>query len=70
MDFPELRFNEHECTEMPFRYVTDKDGKPIMPKVTSAQARNPTHPWLRTDDLQGMVELIGKDGDKTLDDMF
>ncbi|KAK0720699.1 SAM-dependent RNA methyltransferase [Lasiosphaeris hirsuta] len=50
LDYPELRFNEHESTEMPFRYVAGTDGKPIMPK--------------------GMVELIGKDGDKTLDDMF
>lgn len=36
MDFPELKFNEHESTEMPFRYVTDQDGKPIMPEVRAA----------------------------------
>ncbi|KAK3377855.1 hypothetical protein B0H63DRAFT_398976 [Podospora didyma] len=46
VDFPELRFNEHECTEMPFRYVTDKDCKPIMPKVTSVQ---PLHQLLAPD---------------------
>ncbi|KAK0635868.1 SAM-dependent RNA methyltransferase [Bombardia bombarda] len=50
VDFPELRFNEHEATQMPFRYVTDKDGKPIMP--------------------QGMVDLIKKDADKAIDDLF
>ncbi|KAK0727053.1 SAM-dependent RNA methyltransferase [Lasiosphaeria miniovina] len=50
LDFPEIRFNEHECTEMPFRYVKGDDGKPIMPK--------------------GMVELIGKDADKAIDDLF
>lgn len=33
LDFPELKFNEHESTEMPFRYVKGADGKPIMPKV-------------------------------------
>ncbi|KAH6899860.1 SAM-dependent RNA methyltransferase [Thelonectria olida] len=50
LDFPELKFNEHESTEMPFRYVDDGNGKPIMPK--------------------GMVELIQKDADKSLDDLF
>ena len=33
VDFPELKFNENESTEMPFRYVKDSDGKPIMPQV-------------------------------------
>lgn len=33
LDFPELKFNDHESTEMPFRYVKGEDGKPIMPKV-------------------------------------
>lgn len=31
VDFPELQLDEHESTEMPFRYVTDSEGKPIMP---------------------------------------
>jgi ribosome biogenesis SPOUT family RNA methylase Rps3 len=34
VDNPELRVDEHESTEMPFRYVKDKDGKPIMPEVS------------------------------------
>ncbi|KAI6377845.1 hypothetical protein MCOR25_002367 [Pyricularia grisea] len=50
LDFPELKFNDHESTEMPFRYVKGEDGKPIMPK--------------------GMVELIKKDADKAIDDLF
>ncbi|KAM0519486.1 hypothetical protein ACHAPE_003660 [Trichoderma viride] len=50
LDFPELKFSEHESTEMPFRYVKGADGKPIMPK--------------------GMVELIQKDADKSVDDLF
>lgn len=31
VDFPELRFNKYESTEMPFRYVKDEAGQPIMP---------------------------------------
>lgn len=33
LDFPELKFNEHESTQMPFRYVKGEDGKPVMPQV-------------------------------------
>ncbi|KAJ6440391.1 ATP-dependent RNA helicase DBP5 [Purpureocillium lavendulum] len=50
VDFPELKFNEHESTEMPFRYVVDEAGNPIMPP--------------------GMKELIQKDADKAVDDLF
>lgn len=32
IDFPELKFNKHESTEMPFRYVKGEDNKPVMPK--------------------------------------
>ena len=32
VDFPELQLDDHESTEMPFRYVLDKGGKPVMPK--------------------------------------
>ncbi|ORY65007.1 SAM-dependent RNA methyltransferase [Pseudomassariella vexata] len=50
LDMPELKFNEHESTQMPFRYVKGDDGKPIMP--------------------EGMVDLIKKDADKSIDDLF
>ncbi|KAL5614742.1 hypothetical protein BROUX41_004836 [Berkeleyomyces rouxiae] len=50
VDHPELKFNEHESTQMPFRYVIDDAGNPIMP--------------------EGMVELIQKDSDKAIDDLF
>lgn len=33
VDHPELRIDEHESTEMPFRYMAAHDGSPIMPKV-------------------------------------
>ncbi|KAL1639684.1 hypothetical protein SLS58_007743 [Diplodia intermedia] len=32
VDNPEIRVDAHESTEMPFRYVTNKDGQPIMPE--------------------------------------
>lgn len=31
IDYPELKLDEHESTEMPFRYVAAKEGGPIMP---------------------------------------
>lgn len=33
IDHPDLKVDEHESVEMPFRYVRDKEGKPIMPEV-------------------------------------
>lgn len=39
VDFPELKFNEHESTEMPFRYVVDESGNPIMPPVSPIRLR-------------------------------
>jgi ribosome biogenesis SPOUT family RNA methylase Rps3 len=35
VDFPELKIDEHESTEMPFRYVKGEDGKAVMPEVSS-----------------------------------
>ncbi|KAI9872037.1 MAG: hypothetical protein M1830_002097 [Pleopsidium flavum] len=32
VDHPELRIDDHESTEMPFRYVKGHDGEPVMPK--------------------------------------
>jgi len=32
VDYPELRINKNESTEMPFRYVRTSDGEPIMPE--------------------------------------
>ena len=34
VDYPELRMDEHESTEMPFRYVKNADGSPCMPEVS------------------------------------
>lgn len=33
VDFPELKLDEHESTEMPFRYVKGPDCNPVMPEV-------------------------------------
>ncbi|CAD0108861.1 unnamed protein product [Aureobasidium uvarum] len=35
VDHPEIKVDEHESTEMPFRYVLDKDGNPIFPDKDS-----------------------------------
>lgn len=32
LDFPTIQFNAQESVEMPFRYVRDPSGEPIMPK--------------------------------------
>ncbi|KAI0430663.1 DUF431-domain-containing protein [Xylaria sp. FL1042] len=50
IDHPDLKINEHESTEMPFRYVKGDDGKPVMP--------------------EGMMDLIKKDADKSIDDLI
>lgn len=31
LDYPEIRYNKYESTEMPFRYVVDADHHPILP---------------------------------------
>lgn len=53
IDHPEIVINEHERTEMPFRYVKDSDGKPIMPKVSQWRLNT------RTDSGQGPTMLTG-----------
>ena len=40
IDFPELKIDEHESTEMPFRYVRDDEGNPIMPPVSEMETSN------------------------------
>lgn len=45
LDFPELKFNDHESTEMPFRYVKGDDGKPIMPEVSPLFLGHHGHFW-------------------------
>ncbi|KAI4652419.1 hypothetical protein J4E93_002621 [Alternaria ventricosa] len=32
IDHPDLKINKNESTQMPFRYVKDDNGEPIMPK--------------------------------------
>lgn len=34
VDYPELRINKNESTEMPFRYVKGQNGECIMPDVS------------------------------------
>ncbi|KAL8799268.1 MAG: hypothetical protein Q9200_007579 [Gallowayella weberi] len=42
IDHPEIRIDEHESTEMPFRYVKDAHGKPVMPEPSYRLSRLPT----------------------------
>lgn len=32
IDYPEIRYNKYESTEMPFRYIIDENGIPILPE--------------------------------------
>jgi ribosome biogenesis SPOUT family RNA methylase Rps3 len=32
LDYPEIRYNKYESTEMPFRYIVAEDGNPILPQ--------------------------------------
>lgn len=50
IDYPEIRYNKYESTEMPFRYVLDAEGAPILPT--------------------GMLKLIEKDGEQSIDDLL
>lgn len=70
VDFPELKFNEHESTEMPFRYVTDGAGNPIMPAVRTPRRTSEIPTTYADLHDQGMKELIQKDTDKAVDDLF
>ncbi|KAM9911466.1 Rps3 or RNA methylase involved in ribosome biogenesis, SPOUT family [Metschnikowia aff. pulcherrima] len=50
IDYPEIRYNKYESTEMPFRYVLDAENVPILP--------------------EGMLKLIEKDADQSIDDLL
>lgn len=73
IDYPEILINEHERTEMPFRYVKGDDGEPIMPKVRPGRTSHPQSLHFSSHDItdkpQGMVDLIKKDADQGIDDL-
>lgn len=73
IDYPEILINEHERTEMPFRYVKGDDGEPIMPKVRPGRTSHPQRHQFSSHDItdksQGMVDLIKKDADQGIDDL-
>ncbi|KAF2431938.1 DUF431-domain-containing protein [Tothia fuscella] len=50
IDHPELKVDAHESTVMPFRYVKDEKGGPVMP--------------------EGMIDLIKKDSERGIEDLF
>lgn len=71
LDYPEIRIDEHESTEMPFRYVKDADQRPVMPEV-SVSPRSKYFLLLLSPILsfkvltagKGMIDLIKKDSEK------
>jgi len=70
-DLPWLQFDEHESTQMPFRYVKSADGQPVMPEVCVHSCFCGDTSWLDTHIfLQGMTDLIRQDADKSIDDLF
>ena len=71
VDEPELRIDEHESTVMPFRYVKDAEGKPIMPPVRSYLG-SPIRVTkdLTNRELKGMIDLIKKDSEKGFGDLL
>ncbi len=71
MDYPEIRVDEHESTEMPFRYVKGADGKPVMPEVSAFSLITVLLSGLPTCMQagylileKGMIDLIKKDSEK------
>ncbi|EDK43121.1 conserved hypothetical protein [Lodderomyces elongisporus NRRL YB-4239] len=32
LDYPEIKYNKYESTEMPFRYIVNEQGEPILPE--------------------------------------
>ncbi|KAK5085979.1 hypothetical protein LTR05_005269 [Lithohypha guttulata] len=65
LDFPELKLDEHESTEMPFRYVKDNHGQPIMPQgmleLIKADADKGFDALEFTDETDGLSNLTMKD---------
>ena len=38
VDHPEIQLDTHESTQMPFRYIVDDAGQPVMPQVRTVIA--------------------------------
>lgn len=66
IDHPEIKVDEHESTQMPFRYVLDKAGKPIFPDVSQNSRSFLSHANI----TQGMIDLIKKDSERGIDDLL
>ena len=66
VDYPELKIDKHESTQMPFRYIKDENGSPVMPKVSIGTFETA----FPKQSLQGMLDLIKKDSEKGFGDLF
>ena len=51
IDYPEIKFNKYESTEMPFRYVLAEDNKPIFPNGMLDLIKKDTEKSFDEDDL-------------------
>ncbi|ODV58310.1 protein-arginine N-methyltransferase SFM1 [Ascoidea rubescens DSM 1968] len=51
IDYPEIKFNKYESTEMPFRYVLDDNNKPIFPDGMLDLIKKDTEKSLDSEDL-------------------
>lgn len=73
IDHPEMRIDKHESTEMPFRYMKNEHGKPIMPEVSRTFLIRFMYISLRIlyrHNMQGMIDLIKQDAEKGFGDLF
>ena len=65
VDFPELKLDDHESTEMPFRYMVNDEGQPVMPKgmidLIKADADKAFDGIELADEADGMGEMSMKD---------
>lgn len=61
VDFPEIQLDDHESTEMPFRYVVDEEGEPVMPKgmidLIKADADKAFEDIELADEVDGMKDM-------------
>ena len=67
VDSPEVRVSAHETTELPFRYVADAKGQPIMVDVCPLEPPNNNK---RLTSIQGMLEKIKKDTERGISDLL
>lgn len=69
VDRPSIETGPGESVEMPFKYVKDKDGLPVLPGVCRSTTESVTIIF-QTDIYQGMLQLLAEDADKGIVDLL